>query len=218
MVNVNQQNCFLIQLQDTTHRIAYYHSNGRPFYFSVVVSFFLSSFFLAYSQRSEIGCLPYFHTWCGLSANLECMSEMCCTHGKYRMQKWWKKSPSLHHWTTLSGYIFATEACIDNRKKILLSSYISYVSPQYGELRPTNGWDRLGALVQPTKCQRVSRLGFITAPFCTVAVGLFWMQYAPVHCVKFCFCSQSLVHEFFQYFVQSAKWWYWPTVSGYFTP
>jgi len=22
--------------------------------------------------------LPYFHTWCGLSANLECMSEMCC--------------------------------------------------------------------------------------------------------------------------------------------
>jgi len=44
-------------------------------------SFFhlLSSFFLAESQRSEIGCLPYFHTWCGLSANLECMSEMCCT-------------------------------------------------------------------------------------------------------------------------------------------
>ena len=22
--------------------------------------------------------LPYLHTWCGLSANLECMSEMCC--------------------------------------------------------------------------------------------------------------------------------------------
>jgi len=34
---------------------------------------FLSSFFLfffAKSQRSEIGCLPYFRTWCGLSANL----------------------------------------------------------------------------------------------------------------------------------------------------
>jgi len=39
-------------------------------------SFFLS-FFLAYSQRSEIGCLQYFHTWCGLSANLECRYEMC---------------------------------------------------------------------------------------------------------------------------------------------
>ena len=24
-------------------------------------------------------CLPYFYTWCGLSTNLECRSEMCCT-------------------------------------------------------------------------------------------------------------------------------------------
>jgi len=50
----------------------------RTLYFAAVVIFFLL-FFLAYSQRSEIGCLPYFHTWCGLSANLECRSEMCCT-------------------------------------------------------------------------------------------------------------------------------------------
>jgi len=28
-----------------------------------------------------------------------------------------QKSPSGHHPTTLSGYIFATKACIDNRKK-----------------------------------------------------------------------------------------------------
>ena len=42
--------------------------------------FFLLSFlFLALSQLSETGCLPYFHTWCGLGANLECRSEMCCT-------------------------------------------------------------------------------------------------------------------------------------------
>jgi len=33
-----------------------------------------------------------------------------------------KKSPSRHHRTTLSGHIFATKACIDNRKKDLLSS------------------------------------------------------------------------------------------------
>jgi len=38
-----------------------------------------SSFFPACSQRSQIGCLPYFHTWCGLSVNLECRFEMCCT-------------------------------------------------------------------------------------------------------------------------------------------
>jgi len=33
------------------------------------------------------------------------------------MQKLCKKLPSAHHHTTLSGYIFATKACIDNRKK-----------------------------------------------------------------------------------------------------
>jgi len=46
-------------------------------YFAAVVSVFYlccSSVFLAYSQRSQIGCLLYF-----LSANLECRSEMYCT-------------------------------------------------------------------------------------------------------------------------------------------
>ena len=36
-----------------------------------------------------------------------------------------KKSPSGHHRTTLSGYIFATKAHIDNRKKNLLSINMS---------------------------------------------------------------------------------------------
>jgi len=40
-----------------------------------------------------------------------------------------KKSPSAHHRTTLSGYIFATKARIDNRKKNLLSSNISSTCP-----------------------------------------------------------------------------------------
>jgi len=38
---------------------------------------------------------------------------------KYRTQKLRRKSPSAHHHTTLSGYIFATKTCIDNRKKSL---------------------------------------------------------------------------------------------------
>jgi len=44
---------------------------------------------------------------------------------KYRTQNLAKKSPSGHHCTTLSGYIFAIKARIDNRKKNLLSSNIS---------------------------------------------------------------------------------------------
>jgi len=34
-------------------------------------------------------------------------------------QKITKKSPSGHHRTTLSGYIFATKAHIDNQKKLV---------------------------------------------------------------------------------------------------
>jgi len=59
----------------------------------LVLSFFFSSFFLAYSQRSQIGCLPYFHAWLGLSVNLECRSEMCCMHAarwKFRTKKFAK--------------------------------------------------------------------------------------------------------------------------------
>ena len=47
---------------------------------------------------------------------------------KCRSQKSRQKSPSGHHPTTLSGYIFATKAHIDNRKKSL-SSNISSTCP-----------------------------------------------------------------------------------------
>ena len=54
--------------------------NRGPLYFCPVVSFYLSIFFLSSPNLSgHIGCLPYFHTWCGLSANLRCRSETCCT-------------------------------------------------------------------------------------------------------------------------------------------
>jgi len=49
------------------------------------------------------------------------MSEMSSTwlaqntgHKNYA-----KKSPSVHHCTNLSGYIFATKAYIDNRRKLV---------------------------------------------------------------------------------------------------
>jgi len=54
---------------------------NRAGHYILPCGFFLSSFFrffLALSQRPQIGCLPYFYTWCGPSANLECRSEMCC--------------------------------------------------------------------------------------------------------------------------------------------
>jgi len=76
-----------------------------------------------------------------------------------------KNSPSGHHCTTLSGYIFATKACIDNRKKTVKQQYLPHMSPQYGELRPTSGWDRFVCLGHPSKFQRLSRLGSVTARY-----------------------------------------------------
>jgi len=119
-----------------------------------LLSFYL--FFLTYSQPSQTVYLPYFHTWCGLSANLGWRSEMCCT--RLAENTGHKKSPSGHHHTTLSGYIFATKACIDNRKKLIKQQYLLHMSPQDGELWPTNGWDRFTTLGHPSKFQRVSHL------------------------------------------------------------
>jgi len=48
---------------------------------------------------------------------------------KCRTLKIAKNSPSRHRRTTLSSYIFATKACVDNQKKSLLSSNISSTCP-----------------------------------------------------------------------------------------
>ena len=56
------------------------------------------------------------------------MSEMCCTRlaentGRKKNRQFW------HHRTTLSGCIFAAEACIDNRKKKLSNNDTSSTCP-----------------------------------------------------------------------------------------
>jgi len=50
-----------------------------------------------------------------------------------------KKSPSGRHHTTFLGYIFATEARIDNQKKLIKQQYLPHMSLQYHELWPTSG-------------------------------------------------------------------------------
>jgi len=146
---------------------------GHPVYICPVVSsfFFLSFFFsLAWSLQSEIGCLPHFHTWCGLSANLECRSEICCTRLDANTGR--KKSPYGHHCTALSDYIFATEARIDNQKKLLSSNTSStcpynmvnfgilasqIVSLVWGTPANFNGFRFLAALLHGTQVLGVSK-------------------------------------------------------------
>jgi len=73
---------------------------------------------------------------------------------KYRTQKVAKNSPSAHHRTTLSGYIFANKAQIDNQKK-MLNSNISPTCPynmvNFGPLAAEiNGFRVLAALLHGT--------------------------------------------------------------------
>jgi len=91
---------------------------------------------------------------------------------KHRTQISRQKSPSGHHCTTVMGYNFRTKAHIDNRKKKhVKQQYLLHMSPEYGELRPTSGWDRSGSLRHPCKFQRVLRLGSVNAQHLVVGVS-----------------------------------------------
>jgi len=48
-------------------------------------------------------------------------------------------------------------------EKLVKQQYLPHMSSQYGELRPTNGWDPLGSLGHHSKFQGVSQVGSITA-------------------------------------------------------
>jgi len=80
---------------------------------------------------------------------MQVWNALHAARSKYRTQKSRQKSQSGPHRTTLSGYIFATKALIDNRKKPFKQQYVLQMSPQYGELRPTSGWNWSGSLRHP---------------------------------------------------------------------
>jgi len=83
---------------------------------------------------------------------------------KCSMQKWRKKSvcAPLHNLVCLaiSSQLRHVSA---NGKKLVKQHCLLHMYLQYGERRPTNGWDRFGSLGHPSKFQWVSRLGFVTA-------------------------------------------------------
>ena len=123
----------LVSWQSLNNVVLFYSfdstSYGRPIRQAIILcscGFYLL-FFLAYFQRSQVGCLPYFYTWCGLSANLEYRSEMCYMCLAENTGR--KNSPSAHHCTVLLGYILSTKAYIENQKKIVKHQYISSTCP-----------------------------------------------------------------------------------------
>jgi len=89
-------------------------------WFLLLSVFLLLSFFLAKSQLRRLNAYAYVHTWRGLSANLGCRCETCCTRLTENTGR--KNSPSGYHSTTLTGCIFFTKAHIDNRIKCVNSN------------------------------------------------------------------------------------------------
>jgi len=113
----------------------------QTLYFCPVVSsiFFCLLFFsfVAYSQSSQIGCLPYFHTWCGLSVILRCRSETCCTRLAKNTGR--KKSPKIRHLGSIAQLCQARSLQLrhysQSGKKLVKQQYLPHISSQYGELR-----------------------------------------------------------------------------------
>ena len=76
-----------------------------------------------------------------ISANLECMSEMCCTRlaENTGRKKTAEKSPSVYHRTTLSGYVFCRQS-EKNWLSSVISSTCSHNMVNFGPLTAKIGW------------------------------------------------------------------------------
>jgi len=90
---------------------------------------------------------------------------MCCTWLTRNTGR--KKSPKIRHLSTIAQLCRAVDSQLKHvstiGKKLVKPQYLLHMSSQCGKLRPTNGWDWFGSLRHPSKFQRLSRLGFVTA-------------------------------------------------------
>jgi len=93
-----------------------------------------SSFFPRLFSALQIGCLPYFHTWCGLSANLECTAEMCCTRlAENTGHKNCQKVRHLHTITQNCWTISSQQRhVLTIGKKLVKQQYLLHMSSLYG--------------------------------------------------------------------------------------
>ena len=80
--------------------------------------------------------LDVYHTWYGLSANLECRSEMCGTRIAENAGP--KKSPKIAIWAPSHNfvglYLRNNGTYRQSEKKLVKQHYLLHTSPQYGEL------------------------------------------------------------------------------------
>jgi len=124
----------------------------------------LSSIFFYSSPNLRGRRLDVYHTsthCVAYSANLEYTSEMCCTWLAGNAGR--KKSPKIRHLCTIAQVCWVISSQLMHistiGKKLVKQQY----GEQYGEPRPTSGWELLASLGHLSTFQRVSRLGSVTA-------------------------------------------------------
>jgi len=84
-----------------------------------------------FQRVSRFGSVTARHSSIGRQPNFAALSRglKCAARGSLQIQDAKKspKSPSGHHCTTSTGYIFATKARIDNRKKLVKQQYLLHM-------------------------------------------------------------------------------------------
>ena len=102
---------------------------------------FLLSFFSSPNLSHHRLDVCHTSTRCGLSANLRCRSEMCCT--QLAENTGCKKLPKNRHLGTIAQLCLAVSSQLRHvstiGKKLVKRQYFLQMSPQYSELRSTNG-------------------------------------------------------------------------------
>jgi len=115
----------------------------------ILVSSFFPRLITAFTDWTSTTFLHL--VWCGLSANLECMSEMCCTRLAENTGR--KKSPKIRHLGTISQLCRAISSHVSTIGKSLLNSNISskraHNMANFGPL--TAKIDRFTSLGHPSK-------------------------------------------------------------------
>ena len=131
-------------------------------WFLLLISFFLSFFFhwLISAVADWMSAVLPHMVWSQCEFIMQVWNALHAARCKYRTQKIAINLPSGHHRANLSGCIFANVSTIG--EKLVKQQYLPHISSQYGELRPTSGWDLLASLGHTCKFQRVSRLGSVT--------------------------------------------------------
>ena len=127
----------------------------------IFVLFRLFSFFFC---SPNVSGLPYFDTWCGPSANLKCRSEMWYTRLAEIQDA--KRTQKLAIWAPSHNFVglYLRNWGIYWQPEKLLNSNTSSTYPHnIVNFGLTSGRDRLAGLGHPSKFQRGSRLGFVTA-------------------------------------------------------